>query len=74
MSLVGMPDPRPPRTEVRKPILAAWMPLVAIWMLILVAGERVAAHRGYSPYVVLVLLVILAPFAVFAGLLCAPRR
>lgn len=74
MSVVGTPDPRPPRTDARKPIVAAWMPLVAIWMLILVAGERVAAHRGYSPYVVLVLLVILAPVGVFAGVLCVPRR
>jgi hypothetical protein len=50
------------------------MPRIAIWGAILVVGERVAAHRGYSPYVVLVLVVILCPIAIFAGVVFSPRR
>ena len=53
---------------------SAWMPRIAIWTTVLVIGVRVAAYRGFAPYVVLVLLAILFPVALFAGLVCSPRR
>lgn len=50
------------------------MPRLVIWATLLFVGERVAAQRGYSPYVLLVLLVILVPIGIFAGLVLSARR
>ena len=56
------------------PTVTVWLPRLAIWATLLLCGERVAAQRGYSPYVVLVLLVILLPLGIFTSLLLSSRR